>query len=615
MKSPMFILERILADASIQCRTSTTLDFNTVQRRVEHEGISFLTIALPAFCRDFEEALDLGQISSHHFFGFSRRRTLRAYSGHNRQSGVIPQFLGGILELVFDEFGYLLDNPDITAIFFIRQICLMNKKILLETTEERKADAFKKYVECENEVSEFSVNIQQRDLNHFADVSHLLWDHILCDVDRKVYEADIIPKHGPGATAERISGNRKYAIRKWHSRLEEFFPSAEFLIPNAGFFRELDSVDFVEPEAESPSRIISVPKTLKTPRIIAIEPVCMQYTQQSLLEVLVQHLEGSTTLNGSVGFTDQSPNRDMAREGSLSDPLDPDGLCTIDLSEASDRVSNLLVKTMLQAFPHLSGAVQACRTVSADVPGFGVIPLSKFASMGSATTFPIEAMVFLTIVISAYVRSQGRSTTQKRLKDILSRVRVYGDDIIVPRHIVLDVKRELETYGLKVNAAKSFWTGKFRESCGKDFYDGNDVTVVYNRRLLPSSYRDASEMLSLVSFRNQLYLAGLWETVKYLDGIIGRLAPFPIVEDTSPVLGRRSFLPYRSERDDPYLHRPLVRGLVVKAKPRPSCLDDSYALLKFFLKRGVEPIFDKKHLERYGRPQRVDTKVAWSCPY
>jgi len=168
-------------------------------------------------------------------------------------------------------------------------------------------------------------------------------------MDHLVLNADLRPKHGPGKTADRLLGNEKYDNRTWHRRLEEnFFPSVEFMLPNAGFHDILNDVDFLEPEAEMPVKVVSVPKTLKTPRIIAIEPTCVQYAQQALMEMFVDQLEKSNYLQGSIGFTDQKPNQEFAQAGSVDGSL-----ATIDLSEASDRVSNLLVKRLFACFPRL----------------------------------------------------------------------------------------------------------------------------------------------------------------------------------------------------------------------------------------------------------------------
>lgn len=97
MKSLMTLMQCILADAGMWCCTSAARDLNTITRRVEHEGISFLTITLPQFCSDFERSLDEQRIAPTAFTSFRRR-------------GSLPQFLGGFLELVFDRAsGRLLD--------------------------------------------------------------------------------------------------------------------------------------------------------------------------------------------------------------------------------------------------------------------------------------------------------------------------------------------------------------------------------------------------------------------------------------------------------------------------------------------------------------------------
>jgi hypothetical protein len=338
----------------------------------------------------------------------------------------------------------------------------------------------------------------------------------------------------------------------------------------------------------------------------------MQYMQQALLEPLIELIESDDVLHSLLGFSDQVPNQDLARISSKDGSL-----ATLDLSEASDRVSNQLVRRMLSDHPFLLKGVEATRSRSANVPGHGVIRLAKFASMGSALCFPIEAMVFVTMIFLGIEKELNtRFTRRSQFKRFSGRVRVYGDDLIVPTDYVESVIHSLEHYGAKVGMSKSFWIGRFRESCGKEYYDGVDVSIVKFRRLLPASRSDGPGVMSLVSLRNQLYLAGCWETVSYLDSKIRKILKyFPVVEESSPVLGRTSFLGYKPERMCAQLHRPLVRGYVTRSIIPKNSLRDDGALLKFFLKRGRQPSVDRNHLERSGRPQAVNIKLRWAPPY
>jgi hypothetical protein len=375
----------------------------------------------------------------------------------------------------------------------------------------------------------------------------------------------------------------------------------------------LDDVTFVEPEAEIPVKVIPVPKTQKTPRIIAIEPTAMQYAQQALNGSIQDHLSEINHLYQMIGFDDQTPNQLMARRGSLTGEL-----ATIDLSEASDRVSNQHVRALLAQHPHLFAAVDACRSRKADVPGFGVKRLAKFASMGSALCFPFEAFVFTTLVFLGIERVLGTPLGQRSLCGFVGKVRVYGDDIIIPVGYVSSVLSVLETFGFRVNRSKSFWNGKFRESCGKEYFDGQDVSIVKVRQQFPTSRKDVTELVSLVSLRNQMYFAGCWGTAAWLDiqikSLIGR---FPVVAPTSSALGRHSFLGYQAERTGPHLHDPQVRGWVVSSKPPSDILEGSAALFKCLSKRpGKEylPSFEG-HLERSGRPQTSRINLRWVSAY
>jgi len=375
----MSLWNSVAIDFATRCCTSATMDIKTVQGRVKHEGDSFLTITLPAFAKDFQKSLDTGQVERHHFSSFGRKK-----------NGGLPRFLGGFLSLVFDPVsGVLLDDPDIDAILAIRQLTLLFSKYSLECSKERTKEAMKGYVKCELDVRAFDASRPDSLIRDFEATSKALFARAFTNVDRKVYNSEYSPQHGPGAVADSLRGNGKYKLRTWTRRLEEIMPSGENLIPNWRYYDQLQDVDIHEPGSEIPVRVVSVPKTMKTPRIIAIEPACMQYTQQALLPLILDALKSDKFLRHALGFEDQTPNQRMALEGSLTG-----GLATLDLSEASDRVSNQLVRLMTKNHAHMHKAIDASRSRKADVSGHGILRMAKFASMGSALTFPVEAMVF-----------------------------------------------------------------------------------------------------------------------------------------------------------------------------------------------------------------------------
>lgn len=680
MKSLMSLWRELALECASWCGTSADLDIKKVQVRVKAEGESFFTITLPQYCKDFERSLELGSIGSGLFVGFTRKGGLPLFLG-----GFLNQIFdtsGTLLDA--PSIDCISSIRQLTLVFGkIERLCseervarAMRRYVEIEAELEAFdtsslagllprfqkastllwADVFS-YVEnsfldmhqlvddwCDS--NEGSHNPQKRSANHpggtVAPIDSILGlphsGRLITKsfikgneglvIDREVvpsFRSLFLPRHGPGATADGLRGNAKFSINTWPQRLERVFPYGDYALPNWRYYYQLDSVQFLEPGAEIPVKVTPVPKTDKTPRIIAEEPTAVQYCQQALFHQLVDGIEHGGKLNSSnfggkecnlgrffVGFQDQEPNRFLAREGSLNGSL-----ATLDLSEASDRVLNEHVLLLFERFPHLSEAIQATRSTKAHVPGYGEIPLTKFSSMGSALCFPVEAMVFCTIVFCAIAYERRVPVDRALILSMRGKVRVYGDDIIVPVEYVHRVIQFLELFGLKVNMDKSFWNGKFRESCGGDYYDGEWVTPIRLRHELPRSRADVDGVVGLVSFRNLLYSGGYWRTVKLLDSWIMDLlgGHFPIVESTSTAIGRVSCLPYQGEYVHPDTHVPMVKAWVPRIRIPKSKATGEGALLKHLLKRGLLPSQDDQHLFRQGRPESVRIKLRGTRPY
>jgi hypothetical protein len=536
----------------------------TIQARVKDEGLSFLTIVLPAFCKDFERSLMLGMIPQTLFAGF-------------RKVGVIPSFLRGILRNIFDtETGRLLNEVSPTYIEAVRQICLLFKKVELPCTPQREAKALQNFVDVELLNQHFQLHADSREA--FRSVSAVLWDNMVVGLQPSTF----IPKHGPGATAEGIRGNSKYVWRFWYERLEPYFPFLGFSLSLESYSeKEFEQVTFVPEQEELPVKVTLVPKTLKTPRVIAIEPVCMQYAQQAVQLALVRELERYWLTSGHVNFRDQSVNQNLALTSSQTGQFG-----TIDLSDASDRVLNDLASYMFEGNPDLWGAIQACRSRAAILPdGRLVSPLFKFASMGSALCFPVESMVFYTICVIARLRKHNLPITQTNIFNVSRGIFVYGDDLIVPTEDADAVLDCLQEYHCKVNSSKTFCSGMFRESCGTDAWNGEDVTPTYLRFMPPENRRQARQLISWISTANSFYLRGYWRAASLMfctcERILGSL---PYVSPDSQALGRISYLGYRTaERWNDRYHRFEVKAWSPKPVYRSDSIDGYSALQKCLL--------------------------------
>jgi len=205
----------------------------------------------------------------------------------------------------------------------------------------------------------------------------------------------------------------------------------------------------------------------------------MMFIQQGLMRALYSHVEQHRLTRGFVNFEDQGVNRQLVEEASVHQ-----GLATLDLKDASDRVRVDLVASLFPS--NWVEALLACRTEYIKLPdGRRIGPVRKFAPMGSAVCFPIEALVFWSLLV-AHLNVD---------------VYVYGDDIIIPQHLFQDAVTTLESFDLRVNTEKSCHDTPFRESCGAEFFAGFDVGYVKLRHLVCDTVQSE---VSTVEFVNNI---------------------------------------------------------------------------------------------------------------
>jgi len=204
------------------------------------------------------------------------------------------------------------------------------------------------------------------------------------------------------------------------------------------------------------SRGLTVPKNAKTDRFIAAEPTGNVFLQLGVGNYLRQCLR-----RVGIDLDDQSVNQDLAAHA-----LDR-GLATIDLKAASDTIPSALVWQLL---PYSwASLLWDLRSPEIRIKG-EYVPLEKFSSMGNGFTFELESLIFWALTESL-----------RDAMGLTGRVSVYGDDIICPSEMVCRLTELLSFCGFTLNVKKSHSTGVFRESCGKHFFGGSDVTPIYQK--------------------------------------------------------------------------------------------------------------------------------------
>jgi hypothetical protein len=210
----------------------------------------------------------------------------------------------------------------------------------------------------------------------------------------------------------------------------------------------------------------SVYKDAGIDRFIAIEPLCNAMAQQGIAAMLNPYL-----LRWGITLEDQGRNREAARKAS-SLGFHPRGKATIDLADASTCIVRVFAAYMFP--PGWFELFDAARTTSVSLDGKLVDGYASFVTMGNATTFPMQCLLFaaLTRAAISLCECQDRS------------YRVYGDDIIVPLSASALLIEALRFCGFRVNVDKSYVTGFFRESCGGDYLHGADVAPVRLRESL-----------------------------------------------------------------------------------------------------------------------------------
>jgi len=621
-------------------RQGMSRDLSRLLSVAKDRGITVFTIDLPNLGKAFDKSLASGHLSLN---GLPLSRS-------THRSRKIPRLFQGLYERVFGEDGCLLDHPDPQAVRLLRQLYYAAKKLKMDCGTSKTVKAVADYFEddlavilptlqwddddfdpkdardlalwdevpAQKELPLFDTGEHLEEVNASACLGGLLYDiQLVADItsaELGTFSANSASyKHGPGSVADQARWGNKFLFPTWPAKLSRVFPIADVAFSSYSAWADAiknKDVPYGFSPHEPPSVLIAVPKTQKGPRLIAKEPIAHQWCQQGIMEFLTKGTR-YISIGKSIDFKSQDPSRDAALEASRTGKQ-----MTIDLSAASDRVSCWLIERIFRRNYSLLDALQSSRTrwivnnIDKKSPKFH--KLRKFSTMGSAVTFPIQSYVYTIIAIGCILNQDNNPITSRRIQEAARMVQVFGDDIIVPVTVGPTLIAALGHLGFKVNHDKTFWTGKFRESCGMDGFQGHDVTPAYLTQL-PQEGRPES-MIAWVEECINFFKKKMFSVSAWIESIGRRLPQLRLLPSMPIDSGRFAWptpgwyeMPLR-KKWDPNLQRWLYWTCVPLGKRNTSPTQGSTGLIRYFTDNPDPETFWSSEI---GLRPRLTIKARW----
>jgi hypothetical protein len=222
-----------------------------------------------------------------------------------------------------------------------------------------------------------------------------------------------------------------------------------------------------------------VPKSYKSSRIIAPENVYRQGMGKAIERIFrrIDHhrfYDTPDSINSYkkivMNLEDQRVNQKLAQRGSLTGQY-----ATLDASHASDMISKVLFRSV---FPTaFVKAVEPYLDDYIEYPNGQVRPMQMMSTAGHSLTFRLETIVYLAIARAATHLSQRMGAGQDEIFNCWA----YGDDTIVPSYAAETAIDFFSSLGLVINVDKSYYSLDllYRESCGEEYYAGQECTSLY----------------------------------------------------------------------------------------------------------------------------------------
>jgi len=408
---------------------------------------------------------------------------------------VLPEFPDWLLPL-WERF-VLTDDPILLG--YLRQVLLFCYKTEYEPNDEQINEAEEAFVSVDDACGLWEENfltLWDRNLHcSLPSVARGYLSRIIANVPYP----DITPAHGPGSVFPNSAPERKSDFWTIYATIQNYYPFDRYFTGLSGYTQDrlVAANDRIREESTIRCSLVAVPKDSRGPRTICVHPKESIWIQQGQRRLLESAITSNRLTSGFINFRDQTINGRLALESSLSREF-----CTLDMKEASDRISCGLVKFLFGEFAY--AWLSCTRATQAVLFSGRVITLRKWAPMGNCLTFPVESLIFWAIVRAGIWYYHGTDCGS---------IYVFGDDVIFPSQYYGAVVKSLASFGMVPNVAKTFYQGFFRESCGVDAYRGIDVTPVRMKKKTILSYSDA---LSLCAVAKRLRVRGFEHSSSFI---------------------------------------------------------------------------------------------------
>jgi len=478
-------------------------DLRTIQQRTVNEGSSFVLVTLPMLGK----ALDLGLISG--YFICPKNFACRRNSS-------LPQLTHDVFRLVFKADGQLKEKPNIVAIRYLRLFLLFDSKVHMQPSIKQEEDAIAGFEHRMEDLMNFRIDSNNRVLSWAKE----LMTETLSTLDL----SEIRPGHGPGGVADGKDRLQRWDFDSWPLRANYTYPFYRFAVSSLEALQERSNFVLVEKPC---TKICLVPKDFKGPRLISAESTATQYLQQGQMRKMMHFIKYHPLLRLSMRLDDQTFNQIRAKESVQNRQA------TVDLSNASDTVSVQLVWYLLSGVPKLRKYLFSTRSYYSQHKN-KKIRLVAFAPMGSAVCFPVETLVFWALSMASVRLHRCEHHPIKGVilptwRNVAPEVTVFGDDIIIPTDGCLEtLLTTLQSVGCSPNMSKTCWKTPFRESCGKDYFNGIDVSIIRNRSFHYGATNKLSDYPVLLDLQRKFFAIGLFRTARLLAGWAREI--YPIIE-------------------------------------------------------------------------------------